>query len=90
MNMFMVRRNHKGYTLLGWSPEYISDYKCENYTFSFFGRPKQILHMCETQSTEFTKYDTKVCDKMSSATEYTTQKVQNIFIEPNTANVLAR
>lgn len=88
-NMYMVQRTSKGYTLLGFftdTPHGDEDY---SYKLSFFGRSYQILHLCGTQTDEFYKYDTTVCVK-TSMVDFTTKHVKSTFIQPNTANILAR
>lgn len=89
MNMFMVNRTTKGYTLLGWFSNKKTDNKHSNYKLTFFGRSYQILHACETQKNHFYKFGTTVCDNLNQS-NFTTKHVKNKFYKPNTSHLLAR
>lgn len=89
MNLFMVNRTTKGYTLLGWFSNKATDIKHSNYKLVFFGRPYQVLHACGTRKDHFYKLGTTVCDNLSQY-NFVTKHVKNKFCKPNTSHLLAR
>lgn len=88
MDLYMVKRTDKGYTLIGWFSEKNVDVKYYSYKLSFFGRPYQILHSCGIQDT-FYKYNTTVCNNPVTH-EFIAKHERNRFIKRNTTNQLAR
>lgn len=89
MNLFMVNRTAKGYTLLAWWPDNRPDNKSYNYKLSFLGRAYQILHPCRTQKDKFYDYNTTVCENMGTS-EFVAKQEKGRFASPDSANLLAR